>query len=472
MRRWRPLIALGAGAGISLVGTRLTMIALPWLVLVTTGSAARTGLVGFAEMAPYVLAQALGGPLTDRLGARRVSITADLLSAATLALVPILHATDHLQFGLLLALVALTGLTRGPGDGAKETLLPGIAEMVGAPMERVMGAADGVNRLASVVGPLAAAGLIVWIGPASALAFDAGSFLVCALLVALGVPRGELPVHESVVVPADEPSEVDAEESYVDQLRAGAAFLRRDGLLRAIVVMVAITNLLDQASSVVLMPVWARQSGGGVAALGIVGASLATAAVIGSVGAAAYGHRLPRRLTFTFAFMIGGAPRFLILALHAPVWLVAVVYFVAGLGIGLINPILGAVEVERVPRAMRGRVLALIGSLAWGLIPLGGLVGGALVESTSLEVALVVVAVAYFLATTLPALRPEWREMDRSRRTTSAAEPAPPTAGWAGPSDQLLLAGVAGEEQGEQHRGDGQPDDQDQDVLEAADIPG
>ena len=44
----------------------------------------------------------------------------------------------------------------------------------------------------------------------------------------------------------------------------------------------------------------------------------------------------------------------------------AVVYFVAGLGIGLINPILGAVEVERIPRAMRGRVLALIGSLAWG----------------------------------------------------------------------------------------------------------
>jgi MFS family permease len=171
--------------------------------------------------------------------------------------------------------------------------------------------------------------------------------------------------------------------------------------------------------------------------------------------------------------MLGGAPRFLILALHAPVWLVAVVYFFAGLGLGLINPILGAVEVERVPRSMRGRVLALIGSLAWGLIPFGGLVGGALVESTSLEVALVVVAIAYFIATTLPALRPEWRELDRRRRTTPDPEPEPTSDRDSGDQrlGQLLLAGVAREEEGEAHRGDGQHDDQDQHSLEPVDVP-
>jgi MFS family permease len=419
MTRWRPLIALGFGAGISLIGTRLTMIALPWLVLVTTGSPARTGLVGLAEMAPYVLAQALGGPLTDRVGARRVSIAADLLSAGSLGVIPILQATGNLNLGVLLVLVGLTGLTRGPGDGAKETLLPGVAEMVGARMERVMGAADGVNRLASVVGPLAAAGLVVWVGPAYALAFDAASFLVCAALIGLGVPSGVLPVHESVVV--EEELSSDVKETYVEQLRSGAAFLRRDGLLRAIVVMVAITNLLDQAAGVVLIPVWARQTGGGVGAIGIVGAALAFAAVIGSLGAAGYGHRLPRRLAFTLAFMLGGAPRFLVLAFHAPLLVVVAVFFVAGLGIGLINPILGAVEVERIPRAMRGRVLALIGSCAWALIPFGGIVGGLLVESTNLEFALVAVGIAYFLATTLPALRPEWAAMDaRSSDATGA----------------------------------------------------
>jgi hypothetical protein len=69
-------------------------------------------------------------------------------------------------------------------------------------------------------------------------------------------------------------------------------------------------------------------------------------------------------------------------------------------------------------------VLALIGSLAWCLIPFGGLLGGFLVEGVGLEVALVLVAVAYFLATTLPALRPEWREMDARRQSVSDASGA------------------------------------------------
>ena len=67
------------------------------------------------------------------------------------------------------------------------------------------------------------------------------------------------------------------------------------------------------------------------------------------------------------------------------------------------------------------------------------------------------VAIAYFLATTFPALRPEWREMDRGRRTS--------------PSGELLLRGRGGKEQGEQHRRDGHDDHQDQDALEPVDVP-
>ncbi|MCW2783236.1 MAG: transporter permease, partial [Marmoricola sp.] len=65
---------------VSVTGTRVSMIAIPWFVLTSTGSATRTGVVAFAEMAPLVVLQALSGPLMDRLGARRVAITCDLLS--------------------------------------------------------------------------------------------------------------------------------------------------------------------------------------------------------------------------------------------------------------------------------------------------------------------------------------------------------------------------------------------------------
>ncbi|MFC7484426.1 hypothetical protein ACFQX7_36470 [Luedemannella flava] len=54
----RPLVGLLVAETISNLGSRMTMVALPWLVLVTTGSAARTGLVAAVEILPYVLASA------------------------------------------------------------------------------------------------------------------------------------------------------------------------------------------------------------------------------------------------------------------------------------------------------------------------------------------------------------------------------------------------------------------------------
>jgi len=67
----KPLYGWLTAEAISLTGTRISMIALPWFVLTTTGSATRTGLVALAEMTPMVILKVLGGPIIDRLGARR-----------------------------------------------------------------------------------------------------------------------------------------------------------------------------------------------------------------------------------------------------------------------------------------------------------------------------------------------------------------------------------------------------------------
>lgn len=79
------------------------------------------------------------------------------------------------------------------------------------------------------------------------------------------------------------------------------------------------------------------------------------------------------------------------------------------------NPVLGAVLVERVPRRMLGRVNALGDSLSWAGIPLGGLIAGAALAAAGLVPTLLACGTAYFLTTNLVGLRPEWREMDRTR---------------------------------------------------------
>ncbi len=179
-----------AAIAVSLTGTRISLVALPWFVLVTTGSATRTGLVTFREMAPHVLAKAFTGPLVDRIGPWAVSWTTDLASAAAAGAIPLLHTLDLLSFPVLLGLVAVIGAARGPGDLAKEVMVPEAAERGGIPLERATGLSGVVERLASTVGPAAGGALVALLGPLPGLVLDAACFALGSVIVAVALPRG------------------------------------------------------------------------------------------------------------------------------------------------------------------------------------------------------------------------------------------------------------------------------------------
>ena len=410
MRSRTPYVGWLVSEAVSLTGTRVSMIAIPWLVLSTTGSATRTGLVAFAQMAPYVLSKIAGGPLLDRVGARRVSLAADGTSAVAVAAIPLLHALGALHLPLLLTLVAAVGGVRGPGDAAKQALIPALVAHAGIATEQATGLGGAVERLAATLGAAAAGVLVAAVGAAPAILVDAASFAVSALVLGAttrGLPR-----------PAPPPR-----TGYVRELQEGWSFLRHDGVLVGIVVMVAVTNLLDQAWTAVLVPVWARETGGGTSAIGLLFGVSAAAALAGSLVAAAWAARLPRFTTYVVGFLLAGGPRFLVLALHAPLAVVLGVAVVGGFASGFLNPILGAVIFERIPAPLVGRVSSLNTALCWSLIPFGGLLGGGLVALAGLSPALLVVGAAYLAATMLPAVRPSFRELDRRPAETGVEVP-------------------------------------------------
>jgi MFS family permease len=413
-RSLRPMAGLLAAMTVSLTGTRVSAIALPWFVLTTTGSTAQMGVVAFAEMAPYVLVKALTGPLVDRVGPRRISWVGDVVSAAAAGAVILLHALDLLPLGALIALVAVVGAARGPGDLAKEIMVPEAAERGRVPLERATGLMGVTERLAQTVGPAAGGAVVALIGPLASLGISVTCFTLGSVVVAWALPRGM--GHRA---PAQE-----AREGYWHRFGQGFAFLRGEPLLLSVVVMVGVTNLLDAAFSQVLAPVWAKESGYGPAMVGVNSSVMGLTAVVGSLVAAAVAHRMPRRLVFFVAFLLAGPSRFLILAVDAPIWAMVAVFAVGGFACGFLNPILGAISYERVPRHLLGRVNALKDSLAWAGIPLGGLVGGVAVAAAGLAPVLLAGGAAYALTTSLTGLRPEWREMDRLRGQDPPAVPA------------------------------------------------
>ncbi|WGY02322.1 MFS transporter [Nocardioides sp. QY071] len=401
-----------AADAISLAGTRLSQIAVPWLVLTTTGSATRTGLVAFAGLLPLVLAQALCGPWIDRTGARRVAIGFDVASGIAVAAVPIAYAAGWLHFPVLVALVAVTGALRGPSEAARHAMVPSLVRYVGLPTERVTGLVGTTDRLSALVGAAVGGGLVAVLGPATALLVDAGSFLACAAVLAVATRR------VGSVRPEPQGS------SYLAELRGGWDVLRRDPVLLAMMVMVAVTNLLDQGYSSVMLPVWADDVGGGPAAIGLLGACRGGAALVGSVLATWRAERLPRFRTYLVGYLLAGAPRWIVLAVGAPLWLVALVHVVAGFGAGFINPVLGAVQFERIPEDAMGRVSALSLAASWSLMPLGGLLAGLAVTGTGLSAGLMLFGVAYLVTTMAPLLSPAWRTIDERPQVVVVAASA------------------------------------------------
>lgn len=401
-----PLYWLFTANAISLVGNVFTAIAVPWFVLQTTGSATQTGVTGFFTILPVVLAGFLGGTLIDRLGYKRTSIISDLASGVTTALIPLLYFTVGLEFWQLLLLVFLGALLDTPGGTARAALLPELAEQAGMPIERVTSLTHVIERGARLVGAPLAGFLIGVIGTANVLWLDAVSFFISAAIIGLVIAAPKLAGHE------------EKSGKYFDELRAGLRFIAQDRLILSIVVMVMLTNFLDAIFSGVLQPVYVREVYGSALNLGLLIAANGGGAVIGGLLFAAIGHRLPRHATFVAAFVLTGF-RFWVYALYPPILVLVVTTLITGIGAGPLNPIIGAVEFERIPPNMRGRVFGAITAGAWIAMPLGMLLGGILTDRFGTFVMMISLGITYLLTTLSMAFIPAMKEMNRTAQASN-----------------------------------------------------
>src|SRR5437773_508235 len=187
-KRRSPVYVFLIGNAISYVGDILTLLAIPWFVLQTTGSVTQTGVTAFFSTLPMVCSAFFGSTLVDRLGYKRTSVIGDIASGVTVALIPLLYHTVGLAFWELLALVFLGGLLKSPGVTARNALVPDLAARATMRLERANALADGVSRISRFIGAPLAGVLIAVIGTSNLLWLDAASFAVSAILIGLAVP--------------------------------------------------------------------------------------------------------------------------------------------------------------------------------------------------------------------------------------------------------------------------------------------
>ncbi|MFS4093622.1 MFS transporter [Streptomyces sp. AF1A] len=412
-RSLRPLAGVLSAIAVALTSSRSSAVALPWYVLSLTGSAAQTGLVSFCQLLPYVAGKLFLGSVVDHVGARRTSWVADVVSACALCAIPLLHSAEGLTFPVLLILVAVIGAARAPGDLAKETMVPAAAEQARVPLPRATGFSGTIQQGAAIVGLTGGGWLVAAAGPQAALGINGLLFVVGSLIVAFVIPRHDKNADNA---PLKTQTAVSSWwRKYLTSMAEGFRFLRGDHLLMTAIALLALLGLLDTAFSTVLLPVWARGDGRGAELVGTLGGTLAVAAIAGSAVAAAFAHRLPRRAVFLGALLIAGGPRFLILGLDVPVGWVFVIIAISGFAEGLLNPVLGAAVLERIPREMLGRVGGLADAMAYAGIPFGGMLAGILVGALGAPAVLLVGSALYFTVVLVNMLFPAWKELDTGK---------------------------------------------------------
>jgi MFS family permease len=337
--RRRGLVPLLIAESISTTGSAMTALALPWLVLVSTGSPGKASLVAAAEWVPMAVLGIPSGPIAARLGPRRTMIVCDLARAPVVVAIPILYWLDALPFAALIPLAALIGTFFPAHYASQRTILPQLLGEAAGDVTRGNVLLQAANRLPLVLGPAVAGILIAAIGAPGVLLVDGVSYVVSAGLLVLCVPPGPS-------APAAE-AETDSGDVW-----AGARELLHDRVLSWLTAVFAVFEFAMQALFLALpilaFTVYDRQAGLAGALLAAWGAG----ALAGTVLAFKLSDREPVRL-------VRGA----LLAQSAPLWLlgfdVPPVALAAGLLVsGLANPLANAPSMTLVTLHVREAVRA------------------------------------------------------------------------------------------------------------------
>jgi len=395
--RNRDFTLLWSSQVISTVGTRVTSVAYPLLVLLLTGSPALAGVVGFAQTLPFLLLYLPGGAWVDRWDRRRTMVaceigrTVALGSIAVTAVVGGVHAVTIAQLAAAAfvegSLFVLFDLSEG---AALPRLVPAgqLPTAVAWNQARTQGA-DLVGQ------PLG--GLLFAIAPALPFAVDSVSYLVSGGAVA--AIRTRLQGERAATV---------------DRLRSriaeGVRFVRRSAFLRETVVIVGWINLVFNGSFLVVI-VRAQRLGGSPGQIGLMLAAFGAGGILGALAAPAIQRRLSGRVVLVaIAWLWTGLGVVLAFA-PSLVWL-AVLVFALNLFGAPYNVVIAARMYQLVPEQIFGRVRSVGRIVAWGTIPIGTLLGGVLAERLGAAPALLVFGLAMIPVAIASTVSPGMRSID------------------------------------------------------------
>lgn len=385
------MLIVGAGT-VSAFGSKLSQIALPFLALALTQSPVWAGLLGAAQLLPYLLFSLPGGVWVDRLNRKKLLVFCDLIRAVLLFSIPLAYLFGRLYILHLFVVVFIVGLC---------TLLFEIADMAALPhvvhssqLGQARSVSEAIEATASVLGPglggaIIGLGRSILSGAIIAYCVDSISYLLSALaLLNIRRPLSTPQLHSSTALSL---------HSLGAEIRVGLDFIWQHTTLRMLMLLTSLINFLQAPISLFVILIAQDRFALQVVQTGLLFGTAGIAALIGSFLAAWLyrSERLHLILSSSLliwaisAFMMAFAGHALVLALGLalsqliwPLYAVAVVSY----------------RLEQTPDQLHGRVISSFRMLSYGAEPLGLALGGMLVTIVSFEILLVGIGIVLLAA--------------------------------------------------------------------------
>jgi len=389
-RNFRLLLACNV---ISVTGTAVALVAIPFAVLAIGGSSADVGYVAAAVMVPALLLP-FGGVVADRLPRHQVMVAANGLQALAQAAAAVLVLTGQAQVWELVVLAAARGVGYAFYFPAAEGLLP---QTVSVDQRAAANAMDRIGRNASQIGGSALGGVLVALaGPGWGLAVDAATFTAAAVLRA-GMRFPDLPPVPKTAMLRD--------------LREGWQDFISRRWLWPIVLALGLIVAISAAATSVLGPVVAHTQLGGAGSWGLILAAYAAGAVLGGLVMLKF---RPQRMLLAAMLSVPAFSVFLF-ALAVPftvAWIAAAALLAGGcLEVFMVN--WATTMQQEIPPTMLSRLSSydLLGSFA--LAPIGAAVAGPAGNAFGIPAVLTAGGILILLLTAAVLVIPDVRNMRR-----------------------------------------------------------
>jgi MFS family permease len=373
----------------SVISGSMVFIALPWLALEITGSAASAGALVALTSIPGIFFGPILGTLIDRIGRRISGFISEVLTALTILLIPVVHSSIEISFALLVLLALGRAIVSPASSTARKSIIPDVAGPSGLSLERANSIHEAVFATGFAIGPAVAALFIGLIGP-----FDV--FYVVALFSTLSATA--LFFVRTKESRGDGVSETGS--LLQDTILGAKTILKTPAVLLGLSFVMTLAMIYLPTEMVVLPAHFnALDYAEG---LGLLISTMAGASVVGALLFEKLQKRFKYSTILKFGF-IGLGSSVLLMSFLPPFWVMLILGAVLGFSWGPLMPMLNTVIQRVIPENMRGRVFGIEMTI-WGAGPtltavvVGIAVDGVGVQPVYFVLAVIVLALSVFVS--------------------------------------------------------------------------